>query len=462
MSLKLSYCPDIWKSSYIIPLHKNGSRNDVSNYRGIAKLSVIPKLFEHIIADQLSFSILNNISIYQHGFLKGRSTITNLLEFTSKIFDGFNSGFQTDVIYTDFSKAFDTVNHLLLIKKLLLIGIPPSLVEWIDSYLSNRRQFVLFRSSISEPILAVSGVPQGSHLGPILFTLFINDLPKSIKYSSVLMYADDVKLFLPIVDSISHRNLQDDLNSLEKWCHLNLMSLNLKKCKIMSFYRRAYIQNTYFLIQTKLETVTTFVDLGITMDHKLSFINHINNTVNKARSMLGFIKRWAKEFRDPFVTKLLFISLVRPILEYGSSVWTPYYEIHINHLESVQKQFLLFALKSFNWDPTQNLPSYECRLKLLNLPTLKSRRIMLNISFLHKLISGEVSSTFLLGRIEFNIPLRCLRSFYPIRICSFRTNYLNFQPFINICKDYNEFYMLVDYSISNYLLKKQILELCNL
>ena len=89
--------------------------------------------------------------------------------------------------------------------------------------------------------------------------------------------------------------------------------------------------------------------------------------------------------------------------------FSPYYETHINHLESVQKQFLLFALKSLNWDPTVNLPSYESRLKLLNMPTLKSRRIMLNISFLHKLINGEVSSTFLLGRAEFKVPLRSLR-----------------------------------------------------
>ena len=459
LSLKFGYVPDIWKSSYIIPLHKSGSRNDVTNYRGIAKLSVIPKLFEHIVSDQLSLSITNYISTKQHGFLKGRSIVTNLLEFTTKIMDSFNNGFQTDVIYTDFSKAFDTVNHTLLIKKLSLLGFPPSLVKWLESYLINRSQSVLFRNSLSKSVIVGSGVPQGSHLGPLLFNLFINDLPFSISFSSILMYADDVKIFLPISDQFSHIQLQEDLDSLGRWCSFNLMSLNLKKCKVMSFYRRSLIQFNYFLLNVQLDSMTSFVDLGVTMDPKLSFINHINNTISKARSVLGFIKRWAKEFNDPYITKTLFIALVRPILEFGSCIWCPYYETHINHLESVQKQFLLFALKSFNWDPTVNLPSYENRLKLLNLPTLKSRRILLNISFLHKLISGEVSSTFLLGRIEFNVPLRSLRSFYPIRICSFSSHYLNFQPFLQICKDYNDFYSLVDFSVSIFLIKKQILEI---
>ena len=355
MSLKFQHIPDIWKSSFIIPLHKSGSRNEVSNYRGIAKLNVIPKLFEHIIADQLAFSLSNIISTHQHGFLKGRSVMTNLLEFTSTIFDGFCSGFQTDVIYTDFSKAFDTVNHALLIKKLSLLGLPPSLVNWINSYLSNRTQIVLFRDCKSESFDVVSGVPQGSHLGPILFNIFINDLPCSIKHSSILMYADDVKLFLPLSDPSSQHMLQEDLTSLGVWCKINLMSLNIKKCKIMSFYRRTLVQSNYPLFNDLLDVVSSFVDLGVVMDPKLSFTIHINNTINKARSVLGFIKRWAKEFNDPYITKTLFTSLVRTILEFASCVWSPYYETHINHLESIQKQFLLFALKSFNWDPTVKL-----------------------------------------------------------------------------------------------------------
>ena len=107
------------------------------------------------------------------------------------------------------------------------------------------------------------------------------------------------------------------------------------------------------------------------MDTKLNFNNHINTTTSKARSSLGFVKRWCKEFNDPFTTKTLFVSLVRPVLEFGGVIWTPFYESHIMHLESVQKQFILFALKSFNWNPNLNLPSYNSRLKLLNIPPFK-------------------------------------------------------------------------------------------
>ena len=162
----------------------------------------------------------------------------------------------------------------------------------------------------------MSGVPQGSHLGPILFNLFINDLPSAIQFSSILMYADDVKLFFPIVDSSCSNKLQLDLYCLGEWCSINRMSLNLKKCKVMSFYRRSLFQYNYFLLDVKLESVNSIVDLGVTLDHKLSFIIHINNTVNKARSVLGFIKRWAKEFNDPYITNTLLTGYVcNPVLQ---------------------------------------------------------------------------------------------------------------------------------------------------
>ena len=193
-----------------------------------------------------------------------------------------------------------------------------------------------------------SGVPQGSHLGPILFNIFINDLPTVISHSSILMYADDVKLFLSYSDYNCQRLFQEDLVALETWCEYNLMRLNLGKFKCMSFFRRPRSISSYSLIGSRLEFVNSFVDLGILMDPKLNFINHINATISKARSSLRFVKRWCKEFNAPFTTKTLFVSLVRPVLEFGCVIWTPFSESHIMHLESVQKQFLLFALKHFN------------------------------------------------------------------------------------------------------------------
>ena len=154
----------------------------------------------------------------------------------------------------------------------------------------------------------------------------------------------------------------------------------------MSFFRRPKNISFYSIIGSRLEFVNSFVELGILMDPKLNFINHTNATISKARSSLGFVKRWCKKFNDPFTTETLFVSLVRPVLEFGYVIWTPYYESHVRHLESVQKQFSLFALKSFNWNANINLPSYNNHLKLLNIAPLSCRRRMLSVIFMIKLI----------------------------------------------------------------------------
>ena len=224
-----------WKKSYIIPLHKSGSLTNVSNYRGIAKLSAIPKLFEKLITAVISQKIQSILSPYQHGFRSGLSTTTNLIQFTSTVIKGFVQRKQTDTIYINFSKAFDRVNHELLIYKLNYMGFNTNLVKWISSYLKDRSQLVLFEGYLSKTINVPSGVPQGSHLGPVLFLLFINDLPNSINYSKLLMYADDVKLFISHNCDKRASLLQNDLDSLFKWCKLNCMELTLSKCKHMCF-----------------------------------------------------------------------------------------------------------------------------------------------------------------------------------------------------------------------------------
>ena len=459
-SIQCGFMPIIWKKSFIIPLFKSGNKSDIENYRGIAKLSIIPKLLEKIITDRIMYQVSSLISPYQHGFQKNCSTTSNLIQLTSAINRGFLINKQTDVIYTDFSKAFDKVNHILLVKKLKLIGFSNLCIEWIYSYLSNRTQSVRFRSSTSKNINVLSGVPQGSHLGPLLFSLFINDLPTVIKSSNILMYADDVKIFLSYNQLLQQNFLQTDLNFFYEWCNVNLMELNLKKCKVMRFSRIDRIDSNYMLNNHKLVMVDTFLDLGILFDAKLTFIPHITSTVNKARGTLGYIKRWSKEFKDPYITKTLYTSLVRPILEYGSIIWDPIYEIHSKAIESVQKQFLLFCLRGLRFN-IYNLPSYEARLALIKLPTLKSRRTMLNVSFMFNVLKGDICAGFLINEISFNVPQRPSRYFLPLCLKYHRSNYSDADPLRRMCIQFNKLYTIIDFSLSLYDLKKNIISHLN-
>ena len=219
------------------------------------------------------------------------------------------------------------------------------------------------------------------------------------------------------------------------------MELNLNKCKHMHFSRRCDVVNSYNFINHKLELVNIIMDLDILLGTKLNFIQHITMSVNKARSIWAFIKRWSKEFNDPAITKHLYITLVRPILEYGSIIWDPYYNVHIEQIESVQKQFLIFCLKDVYRD-FLSLPSYSTRLSILNLPTLKSRRIMLNISFMINLLNGAINSEFLLNRLYLNAPQHHLRFYNPIAVRTYRTNFAMCDPFQKLCRCFNEMYSI--------------------
>lgn len=456
-SLRLGYFPVVWKRSYLTPLHKSGSLLNVSNYRGIAKLSAIPKLFEKIITNFVSHNVAPILHPCQHGFRKGHSTITNLLQFSSEVINGFVCRKQTDVIYTDFSKAFDKVNHKLLLFKLNRIGFNHNFLNWLSSYLVGREQVVSFENCLSRTIHIPSGVPQGSHLGPVLFLLFINDLPNTITNSRLLMFADDVKIFLSYSSIADCHKLQDDLDRFVIWCDFNCMELNLKKCKHMCFSRSRMLAAKFYLCGSELISVDSFIDLGFMMDRKLNFNNHIITMVNKAYGVLCFMKRWAKEFTDPYTTKQLFTSLVRPILEYGSVVWDPQYDYYVNKIESVQKQFLLFCLRNLHWASGYELPSYNSRLNLIKLPTLKSRRTMMNTMMVYKIIRGVVPSDYLISRISINVPFRPSRHYQFLHLDFQRYNYACGDPIRRMCADFNSLFQLIDFSLGFDALKSIII-----
>ena len=217
LSLSTGIFPTRWKPSYVIPIFKTGSRNNIEHYRDIAVLSALSKLFESLVTSYLTSQLSSVISTNQHGFMKGRSSSTNLIEFVNFSVGKIKKYTQVDAVYIDIRKAFDSLCHLILLMKLRQIGVQSHLLSWIESYLSDRKQFVRMSSLVSKPINVTSGVPQGSHLGPLLFILFVNDIPDNLRFSNCLMDADDLKIYLDVQSSLKSLNLQCDLDTLALW-----------------------------------------------------------------------------------------------------------------------------------------------------------------------------------------------------------------------------------------------------
>lgn len=404
------------------------------------------------------FNVKTKLSSKQHGFLQGRSIQTNLLSLTSHISKSFSEKLQTDVGYFDFSKAFDQVHHGVLLNKLKSFGFSGIFLKWIESYLTGRSQRVTFNNCLSKIISVSSGVPQGSHLGPLFFLIFINDLPDCIENCEIVLYADDAKIFHSHDDETGCDILQDDFLNLCRWCDSNFLSLNVKKCKVLTFARsKNWINYNYNLNSTVIERVYQFKDLGVLFDPKLSFSLHIESIHSKAMSRLGMIKRWSKEFNDFFITKCLFVSLVRSILEFASSVWSPSYMCHKTKIESVQKQFLLFVLNHLNWNDRFHLPPYRHRLLLIDMNTLEDRRCMLNVIFFSKLLCGKIDCPKLLSLVQIYCPVRVPRNYNLLRIKHMRSNYLNNEPMNNIQRDFNSMYDVFDFNLSTDVFKKNVL-----
>ena len=455
LSLKTGKFPTEWKKSFLIPIYKSGRKSDIENYRGVAIISCIPKLFEAIVNEKIFGQVKNLISENQHGFYKGRSTATNLLQFVSFTLDAMDRGNLVHTLYTDFSKAFDRVDIPLLLFKLKRIGIETALLRWIESYLTSRTQLVKFNGKMSRYINVTSGVPQGSHLGPLLFVLFINDVSIFLKHINILTYADDMKLYMEIGATSNAIMFQSEVDIFHEWCNKSLLQLNVKKCNVITYSRK----QTPLVVDTTLgnQVVTKcdqIRDLGVILDTKLTFSDHYNTIIHKARNTLNFIKRFSYNFQDPYTLKTLYIAYVRSILEYCSIIWSPYQVTHIDRIESVQKQFVLFALRKLGWTSFP-LPSYESRCMLINLDTLKKRREFAHLSFVNEIVSYRIASPQLLQNLNFYAPFRNLRTRNLFLGNSFRTNYAQNGPFNKIMSTYNKYSETIDLTMTKNMLKKR-------
>lgn len=440
-SLASGIFPSLWKESFITPVFKKGDESNIKNYRPISLLNSFSKLFERLVHKHIFEFIRLRIDIYQHGFFKKKSTVTNLIEYTDFIYKNIDKKIQVDSIYTDFSAAFDKVNHKILLRKLYNFGISGTLLKWFESYLINRRQKVKFNGHLSSIICPPSGVPQGSILGPLLFLIFINDIGLQLK-SNYLLYADDLKIYKPIKSVRDCLDLQKDLDCLHQWCINNILLLNINKCVCISFTRNINkIRFDYTIYGTLLERTLAVKDLGVTFDYYMRFDVHIDNICKKAFKMLGFIIRRGKQFNNPKTMFQLYNSFVRSQVEYATEIWHPYYTSYSERIERVQHKFTKYMC--FRFFPLSSYIPYETRIAILNMNQLKYRRIYLNELFLYKILNALVE-TVELSRINFYIPGYVTRHSQLFLPFSARTNAELYSPINRMQSNHNIYFLSVD------------------
>ena len=331
---------------------------------------------ERLIRDVMMEHLLDNklIAKEQHGFVMNKSCRTNLLETLDTVTDAFNNGYQTLVVFLYFQKAFDKVCHESLHYKLDKLGFSQDIRNWIRSYLKDRKQRVVIEESSSDWRDVTSGVPQGSVLGPLLFVIFINDMPLVVNHF-IKLFADDSKLIGVIKNSNDLQIIQDDLDALVNWAKKWRMLFHPNKCKVMeitSSKNKDGCRPTLTMEKTEssdrhiLEYSELEKDLGVMVASNLKSDQQVANAVAKVSMALSLLRKTFKCW-TPYNFKTLYTVFVRPHLEYAAPAWSPYLKKDINSLESVQRRATKMVKEFKNLD-------YLERLKSLKLTTLEERR----------------------------------------------------------------------------------------
>nr|CAH8858213.1 unnamed protein product [Trichobilharzia regenti] len=381
MSLETQTYPDIWKTTFIMPKHKSGSKTEVSNYRPINITPIASRIMERLVKNNLIKHMLscNIISPNQHGFLKSRSCLTCHLDFFNFVTSSRDRRQLVLVIYFDISKAFDRVDHLLLTNKLNSLGIRDPLLGWLKSFLNNRSQIVKLGSATSKPSPITSGVVQGSVIGPLLFTLYINDICACFTHGKPFIFADDLKVAYTFQrdDLGNFENVvQKELDKMAAWSSLWNLQFNLNKCGWICFGAPS-IDLKLTLQSANLTRLRNVVDLGLRYSSDLTFSEQVASQTRKSRMLLGCILR---NFHDNEAKLILYKTCVRPLLEYCPFIISSTRTRDKLRMESIQRYF------------TSKLLGYDCkkdyisRCMILKLDPLWTRRLIINLIFFFKVL----------------------------------------------------------------------------
>ena len=396
-SLFTGTVPDEWRRAYITPIYKGkGDRLDSNSYRPINITSVVCKVLEKHIVNHInaviqdSKPLLNNC---QHGFSKGKSTLTNLLSCDAKLAKILNDGDSADLVMLDFARAFDRVNHDALLRKLSYIAIPKHLLRWLTNFLRNRTQIVTLNGAKSSARKVISGVIQGSVVGPTLFNLFVSDLSSIVRHIDLDMYADDGKGLGRIAEPWDTDLVQYDLDAIGIWSTQNMLPLSLDKCCVLHYgYHNP--RQEYTIGGCNIRSVYECADLGVLRSDDFSYTSHVYQLAIKASRVCGMFMRAFSTRSREFMMRL-WTAYIRPKLEYASQVWEGSHGS--GRLERIQRRFTKRISRLQSQD-------YETRLQATNLPTLSDRRKYLDLILVHKLLFGY------LGVVSSNLGVHRVRS----------------------------------------------------
>ena len=369
-SLDESIIPDTYKLANITPIHKGGPKTKPEQYRPVSLTSHIMKVFERVLKKNIMLHLIKNnlINQEQHGFVPGRSTQSQLLVHYKDIYEAMEEGVRMDTVFLDFSKAFDKVDHDLLLKKVVKHGIKGKIGMWLREFLSNRKFTVIANGTMSDQEDVLSGVPQGTVLAAILFIIMISDIDENIKECIVCCFADDTRVSKKIEKEEDKKKLQDDLNRIYKWAEDNLMIFNEDKFEQLTYGDTKNIEIEMYKNSSNenIKSGDSVKDLGVIASRDMSFKEHINSVTLSCRITSGMLLR-TFQTREREVMLKLFHTYIRSKMEYCCSVWSPTMQGDINELERIQKSFTNKIQGMEDLD-------YHQRLKELKLYSLERRR----------------------------------------------------------------------------------------
>ena len=395
--------PSLYKFSHVFPLYKKDSRAMPTNYRPVSLTSHVIKIFERVIrkkmADYLEMNDL--ICNRQHGFRAGRSCLTQLLHHFNDALESITNNSDFDSIYLDYAKAFDKVDHKLLLKKLQIYGVHSRIIRWIESFLQNRKQAVVVDGHLSVLGSILSGVPQGTVLGPILFLVFIDDVDRCIMHSIIRCFADDTRTSIAITSEQDVMLLQSDLHNVIEWSSKNNMALHKDKFEYMchkvnknhALLELPFVSELYKYSvseETSLEPTHQLRDLGVLVSSNLSWLPHIRSITDKARQKASWVLS-VFHTRSPANMLTLYKSMVRSMVEYCCPLWNPTKTSDIQELESVQKTFIARIAGMCD------IHYWDCliHLSLMSLQRRRERFIILHMwKLLNNITSNDLNIQF--------------------------------------------------------------------